>query len=154
MEPENPFALQFRGTLSIQRGELDTAMESLMKARELAPEWSEPHEQLALLHRLTANPQAAVEEQSILVAQQPGNPAHYVNRAFAYTQLGDYESARCDYDKACQLDPENEQVFYLRGCFFMDRQEPELALATLIACWRYQMIMTMPDTGGRQCCFI
>jgi len=128
LEPDNPLACQLRGMLSMQRGELDTAMEALMKARDIAPEWAEPHEQLALLHRMNENPQAAVEEQSILVAQQPNNPGHYVNRAFAYTQLGDYENAQRDYHRACELDRENEQIFYLRGCFFIDRQEAELAL--------------------------
>ncbi len=128
LDPDNPLACQLRGMLSMQRGELDTAMEALMKARDIAPDWAEPREQLALLHRMSENPQAAVEEQSILVAQQPNSPRHYVNRAFAYTQLGDFENAQRDYDRACELDPENEQIIYLRGCFFMDRQEAELAL--------------------------
>jgi tetratricopeptide (TPR) repeat protein len=131
LDPDDPLACHLRGVLSMQRGELETAMEALIKARDVAPEWTEPHEQLALLHRMNQNPQAAVEEQSILVAQQPDNPAHYINRAFAYTQLGDYEKAQQDYDRACSLDSENEQVFYLRGCFFMDRQEATLALNDL-----------------------
>jgi tetratricopeptide (TPR) repeat protein len=128
LDPDNPLAYQLRGMLSMQRGELDTAMEALMKARDIAPEWAGPREQLALLHRITENPQAAVEEQSILVAQQPKSPEHYVNRAFAYTQLGSYEDAKRDYDRACELDPENEDILYLRGCFLMDRQEAEAAL--------------------------
>ncbi len=128
LDPENPVACQLRGTLDMQRGELDSAMEAFNKARELAPEWSEPRQHIAWLHQIKEDPQAAIDEQSVLVSQQPGDPTHYVNRAFAYTQLGDYEKAQQDLDRACQLDPENEQVFYVRGMFLMDRQEPELAL--------------------------
>lgn len=128
LDPDNALALQLRGSLSLQRGELDAAMDALTQARELAPEWSEPREQIALLHRMNENPQAAIDEQNELIEQQPSNPAHYVNRAFAYTQLGDYEKAEQDYGHALELDGENEQIHFLRGCFFMDRQEEEKAL--------------------------
>ncbi len=128
LEPNNALACQLRGTLSMQNGELDSALQAFRKASELAPEWTEPRAHLAWLYRLKDDPQSAVDEQSILVSQQPKNAAHYVNRAYAYAQLHDYEKAKCDLDLACQLDPANEQGFYVRGQFWMQRQEYDLAL--------------------------
>lgn len=128
LDPNNAMALQLRGMLSMQLGELDAAMEALQKAVTVAPKWSEPREYLALLHRITDNPQAAIDEQSTLVAQSPNNPAHHVNRAVAYTHVGDFHHAQRDYDRACELDPENEHIVFLRGCFFMACQEAERAL--------------------------
>ncbi|WP_372895061.1 tetratricopeptide repeat protein [Stieleria sp.] len=128
LDPENPIALHLLGSLSLQQGELETAMEALTEASRLAPQWTEPREQIALLHRMNENPQAAIEEQSALIEQEPEQPAHYVNRAFAHTQAGNHDDALRDYQRACELDPENEHIFFLRGCFFMDRQEDELAL--------------------------
>ncbi len=128
MEPNNPLCCQLRGLLSFQRGELETAMDAFAKARDLAPDWPEPREQLAMLHRINEDPQAAVEEQNVLVNQQPDCAAHYVNRAFAYAQLADYDNAVKDYDHAVDLEPENEQIRYLRGCYLLDRGELESAL--------------------------
>ncbi|QEG00486.1 lipoprotein NlpI [Stieleria maiorica] len=128
LEPKNPIALHLLGSLSLQQGELDAAMEALTEASRLAPQWTEPREQIALLHRMNENPQAAIDEQSALIEQQPEQPAHYVNRAFAHTQAGNHDDALNDYRRACELDPENEHIFFLRGCFLMDRQEDELAL--------------------------
>ncbi|WP_182865322.1 tetratricopeptide repeat protein [Rhodopirellula sp. JC639] len=128
LDPKNPIALHLLGSLSLQQGELDAAMEALTEASRLAPQWTEPREQIALLHRMNENPQAAIDEQSALIEQQPAQPAHYVNRAFAHTQAGNHDDALNDYQRACELDPENEHIFFLRGCFLMDRQEDELAL--------------------------
>lgn len=128
IDPENPIALHLLGSLNLQQGELEAAMEALTEASRLAPDWVEPREQIALLHRMNENPQAAIEEQSALIQQQPEQPSHYVNRAFAHTQAGNHDDALRDYERACELDPENENIFFLRGCFYMDRQEDELAL--------------------------
>ncbi len=129
LEPDNPLAFHLRGTLSMEEGELDAAMESFDKARRLAPDWSEPREHISLLHRIKENPQAAIDEQSHLVAQEPKNPSHYVNRAFARAQLGDFKQARDDYDRAIELDGENEDIYFYRGTYFVQRQEYELALS-------------------------
>ncbi|MDG2220587.1 MAG: tetratricopeptide repeat protein [Rubripirellula sp.] len=129
LDPDNPLCCQLRGMLSFHRGELETAMQAFAKARDLVPDWTEPREQLAMLHRINQNPKAAVEEQTALVRQQPECASHYVNRAFAYAQLSDFDRARCDYDHAVNLEPENEQILYLRGCYSLDRGLLEAALA-------------------------
>ncbi|MEM8669005.1 MAG: tetratricopeptide repeat protein [Planctomycetota bacterium] len=129
IDPDNPLCFQLRGMLSFHRGELETAMEAFAKARDLVPDWPEPREQLAMLHRINQDPNAAVEEQTVLVEQQPNCAAHYVNRAFAYAQLADFDNAQKDYDRSVDLEPENEQIIFLRGCYFMDRGLLDRALA-------------------------
>ncbi len=75
------------------------------------------------------NPQAAIDELTSLIESQPQHPAHYVNRAFAWTQLQKYAEAANDFDRALELDKENEEIFLLRGIFHMNCQKRELALA-------------------------
>ncbi len=129
LEPNNVWAIQIHGRLKLQTGDLDAAMDSFHRARELAPDWVEPREQLSLVHRLKENPRASVEEQTQLIERQPSQASHYVNRAFAFTQLHEYTEAANDYDRAIELEPENERIFFLRGIFRVNCQQPELALA-------------------------
>ncbi|MEO1529185.1 MAG: tetratricopeptide repeat protein [Planctomycetota bacterium] len=128
IDPENPAACHLRGMLSVQQGELDTAMEAFEKAREFAPDWADPRAHLALVHRLNEDPQSAVAEQLELIEKQPDIGEHYLNRAFAYAQLGEFDNALSDHNRACELEPENEHFIYFRGCYLMDRQQPEKAL--------------------------
>ena len=131
LEPDNPMVLHFRGNLDLEEGELDSAMEAFRRALQLAPSWSEPREQIALVHRINDNADAAVDEQSTLVDQEPKNPSHLVNRALAYAELGKYQEANDDFDRAVTLDPENDNIFYFRALFFIERQRFELALKDL-----------------------
>lgn len=128
LEPHNAWALQFQGILKLQTGDIDAAMEAFHQALELAPDWVEPREQISLVHRMKDNPRMSVEEQTLLIERQPTQAAHYVNRAFALTQLQDFAAAANDYDRAIELDPENERLYFLRGVFRMNCQLTELAL--------------------------
>ncbi len=129
LEPDNPLAIQLHGRIMLQNGDLDAAMEAFNRARELAPDWVEPREQLSLAHLLKENPKASVDEQTQLIERQPKQATHYVNRAFAFTQLHEFAKATEDYDRAIELEPENERLYFLRGVFRMNRQLTELALA-------------------------
>ncbi len=104
-------------------------MDAFNRARELAPDWVVPREQISLVHRLNENPRMSVEEQTLLIERQPKQASHYVNRAFAYAELQDFTDAANDYDRAIELEPENEQFHFLRGVFRMNCQLTELALA-------------------------
>ncbi len=128
-EPDNAVAIQLHGRLLLQEGDLDAAMDAFHRARELAPDWVEPREQLSFVHLLKENPKASVDEQTQLIERQPNQASHYVNRAFAYTQLHEYTKATKDYDQAIELEPDNERLYFLRGVFRMNCQLTELALA-------------------------
>ena len=129
LEPNNPLAVQIQGRLKLQMGDLDGAMSAFNRARELHPEWDEPREHLALVHRMKENPQAAIEEQTQLIEQHPKQASHYINRAFAFKEMHAYTEAADDYDRAIELEPENERLYLFRGIFRMNCQESELALA-------------------------
>jgi len=128
LDPNNAWANQLRGHLKLQTGDLDAAMDAFHRALELAPDWAEPREQISLVHRMKENPQSSVDEQTLLIERQPKQASHYVNRAFAFTQLQKFAEAASDYDRAIELDPENEQLYFLRGIFRMNCQLTELAL--------------------------
>ena len=128
-EPNNPLAIQLQGRLLLQNGDLDAAMDAFHRARELAPDWAEPREHLSFVHLLKENPRASVDEQTHLIERQPKQALHYVNRAFAFTQLQEFAGATNDYDRAIELEPDNERLYFLRGVFRMNCQLTELALA-------------------------
>ena len=69
LEPNNPLAIQLHGRLLLQNGDLDAAMDAFHRARELAPDWAEPREQLSLVHLLKENPKASVDEQTLSASQ-------------------------------------------------------------------------------------
>lgn len=129
LEPDNAWALQLHGDLKLQSGDLDAAMEAFHRVRELAPDWVEPSEQISLVHRMKENPRLSVEEQTHLIERHPKQASHYVNRAFAFTQLQEFTEAAKDYDRAIEIEPENERLYFLRGIFRMNCQLTELALA-------------------------
>jgi tetratricopeptide (TPR) repeat protein len=129
IDPMNPGAIQLSGRLKLETGDIDEALEAFQRARDLAPDWTEPREYLALVHRIKENPQAAVDEQTLLIERQPKRASLYVNRAFALTQQHSYAAAAADYDRAIELEPENERLYFLRGTFRMNCQERDLALA-------------------------
>lgn len=129
LEPNNPWTIQFHGRLKLQSGDLDAAMEAFQRVLKLVPDWAEPREQISIVHRMKENPQASVDELTLLIERHPKQVSHYVHRAFAFTQLQEYQKAASDYDRAIELDPENDQLYFLRGNFRRDCQELELALA-------------------------
>ncbi len=129
LEPNNPWIIQFHGRLKLQSGDLDAAMEAFQQAIKLVPDWSEPREQISIVHRMKENPQASVDELTLLIERHPKQASHYLQRAFAFTQLREFQKAACDYDRAIELEPENDQFYFLRGVFRRDCQELELALA-------------------------
>ncbi len=140
LEPNNAWVIQLQGHLKLQTGDLDAAMNAFHRVRELSPDWVEPREQISLLHRMKENPRMSVEEQTLLIERHPKQASHYVNRAFAFTQLHEFTEAANDYDRAIELDPENDRLYYLRGIFRMNCQLIELALAD------FERVMTI--TGG------
>ncbi len=129
LDPENSLVAHLLGQLKLQAGELDEAKAAFDRARELAPEWALPREHLAYVHRMQENPQAAVDEQTKLIEQQPTRAGSYVNRAFALVELSQFEMAAGDYATAIELEPENEQIYYHRGVFRLARQAYDEALA-------------------------
>lgn len=129
LDPEDVLAKNLQGHLSLQAGDAQAALEAFESVSRMAPQWIEPRQNLAWVHRLLDNPQAAVDEQSKLIAEQPRDPTNYVNRAFALTQMQQFERAAMDYAQALVHDPDNDEILALRGKFHLDRQQYDLALA-------------------------
>ena len=63
--------------------------------------------------------QAAIDLYSESIASRPYVSEPYNNRAVAYQNLGDFESAVNDYDYAIEASPTNFTAFYNRGTMFM-----------------------------------
>jgi tetratricopeptide (TPR) repeat protein len=76
-----------------------------------------------------ADPPATLADLTAAIAREPNNPERYVERAAAYFERKEYDSARADYEQALRLDPENAEALFGRGYLHLQQDEDDLALA-------------------------
>jgi tetratricopeptide (TPR) repeat protein len=63
--------------------------------------------------------EGAIESYSIALSLNPSDPwDDYVNRGNAWSELGEYKKAFANYEKALELKPNYNEVFYNRGIVF------------------------------------
>jgi tetratricopeptide (TPR) repeat protein len=65
------------------------------------------------------------------IAQQPGSAELYVARGILYVQLGKYDQAEADFDKAHELDPNQSLSAAAQGMAEVQASDPDRALATV-----------------------
>ena len=58
----------------------------------------------------------AIEKYTEAIQLNPKNPVYYSNRAAAYSQAGDHESAIEDAEKAKTIDPKFAKAYSRAGC--------------------------------------
>ena len=69
----------------------------------------------------------------------------YFNRGVAHDELGEYEKAISEYNKAIELERFSARAFYLRGLIYLDQGNVQAAISELSAAIRYGQL-TDPET--------
>ena len=65
----------------------------------------------------------------LLAGLNPADADAYYNRGDAYSEIGEYEKAVADYNKAIQVDPNDADAYYNRGCTYGEMGEYDKAIA-------------------------
>jgi predicted O-linked N-acetylglucosamine transferase (SPINDLY family) len=105
--PEHAGALHLLGTVALQTGHLEAAVDLIGRAIALNPEVAEPHCNLGEALRLAGQPARAIVSLRRAVALAPGMAAAHANLGHALKAEGRLDEAVAVYHRAIELDPGN-----------------------------------------------
>jgi tetratricopeptide (TPR) repeat protein len=136
----------------------DTAWTYIERAARLAPNDIAVHHTRAILLALKGDKGGALDEFSAAERIDPSDPMTYALRASLLWHVQkEYDKAAADLDKALQLAPRDETIYFMRAKFWQSRGDHVRALADLDSClrlWpeqvaahveRAEMLMKCPD---------
>ena len=99
-------------------GRTEEAIAALRKASELEPEWSRPHDNLAIILRIVGRYDEAEKEALRAIELDPESVATQTNYANLLTAMGKMDEARNHYLKASALDPAHPKPYYNLACLY------------------------------------
>ena len=113
--PDDPHWLHAQGRADLLEGNYESALATLEKARQSAPESADASIDLATAYFLRGEdlkrPQdygAAIDLLGGVLALQPNNPVARFNRAIALEQIASYQNAVSDWREFLRLDPNSD----------------------------------------------
>jgi Flp pilus assembly protein TadD len=112
-------------------GRFDEAKEALEQAMALRPEWSRPHNVLAIAWRLQDNYEEAEKEALLALKLDPGDIAVHNNYANLLVELRRFEEAEKHYLIAIETNPEHPKPYYNLACLYSHQGDRERALENL-----------------------
>ena len=99
IDPKMPNALYLKGVLAKSQGDLETAKDFWLRAREVAPDDGYLHYQLALIARAERDDQAFLQSLVTALALEPGNTAALYQMSRYYQTSGNREMAKEIWDR-------------------------------------------------------
>jgi len=112
-------------------GKTSEAEAALRKASELNPQWSRPHNGLAVLFRVLHRYPEAEEEAKRSLELDPNDVANHNNYANLLISLERFEEAERHYQKALALDPDRPKPLYNLACLYALMGKNEEAIGYL-----------------------
>lgn len=94
----------------------DEAIAALQKAADLEPDWSRPHDNLAIILRIVGRYEEAEQEALRAIELEPGSVATQTNYANLLTAMGRMDEARQRYQKATEIDAKHPKPYYNLAC--------------------------------------
>jgi predicted O-linked N-acetylglucosamine transferase (SPINDLY family) len=118
-EPENPDALHLLGAIALQRGNLQTALDSLNRAVRCRRRSFVFRNSLGEVHRRLGQRAMAIDCYNAALTIRPDYFEALYNRGLALNELGRPAEALVDCDEAQRLRPELAEVLAIRGVTLM-----------------------------------
>ena len=123
-------ALFLLGTLSVQTGKPDVAIDLLRRAIELNPNYAEAHYNLgSVLQARGQNDEAIVAFRRAIVIK-PAFPDTHNNLGIAFNEMGRLDEAIACYREAIRLRPEYVEAHYNLGIPLQKKGEVDAAIAS------------------------
>lgn len=113
----DPKPLVLRAEIYQRRHDYERAFSDLTEAIRVAPpDDPNPYQQRASVRAATGNFKGVIEDLDNAIRIDPRHVKDYINRGFAYEQMGQLEKARADYEMAHQVDAKSPLSYeYLGG---------------------------------------
>jgi len=110
-------------------GSHEHALAAIHEAIRLKPDDAESHGHLAHVFLMMNQPGEALKAAHKGLRLDPENPICMINRVASLVKLGRKREARKAVRQVIRIDPENPVAHTYQGWFWIDRQEPEKAIA-------------------------
>ncbi len=131
--PDQAFAHKLLGDVLISRKKFDSALNSLGKASDLAPEWGGPYDSMARIYLLRDDAETAIEKFETAVDKTPGNKTAWMVLAGIHTAKKDFVKAARVYEQAFKHNPDLWSAANNLACAIAEtskeRDKLEIALA-------------------------
>jgi len=164
LDPHDELALYGRGEFWLDQDELDKAIADLTEAIRLQPKMAGAYYKRGRAWQRKRDCPKAIEDFTLGLALRPEGThvqASLVNRAMCNVELGQYDKALNDCNRALQLDPKSAHAYGVRGHAWSQQRQYEKAAADLAQSTRldskfaygYRVMAwlqaTCPDQGYR-----
>jgi tetratricopeptide (TPR) repeat protein len=124
LAPDDPEPWSVLGTMAMQRGHLERALEAFDRVVELRPDQADSYFNRGTARNMAGDPKRSLTDFDRAVELAPDAWINYVHRAIVHNDLHDTESALTDLAHALELDPNAALALINRGKIYMDRGEP------------------------------
>jgi YaiO family outer membrane protein len=145
--PGNVDVLLGRGSVHARLEHWPEAERDLRAAAAAAPAYADVWSALGNMYAWSGRPEQAVEAYTRLIALQPGDPAHYVDRGRALRALGRSAAARADLDKARALGAGGDPVDALADALQPRAGNPDATIAAGYT-WAANLSAGWTDVGN------
>ena len=103
-------------------GRFSNALADLDEAIKLGEDLRDSHRMRAWLRSKTGDDAGADSDFAAVIAAAPSDAKSYIERAKFYLDLGQYERATADVDRAIEISPKSAPALELRGALWIYRR--------------------------------
>lgn len=130
--PKDPKPLVMRAEVFQKKHDLEHAFADLTEAIRVAPpDDPNPYEQRATVRAATGNLPGVIDDLNAAIRIDPTHFKDYINRGFAYEQMGQIDKALADYMKAHEVNDKSALPHeYMGGIYLKEGKDAE-ALAEM-----------------------
>jgi len=113
--PDSTFALNNRGYLKLQNGDIKGAVADFDRAILASPRHAPAYHNRGICRSKMGDYQGAIADYTDAVKLNPNMEGAFLNRGSVRFASGNYDDAIRDYSLAIQLKPDHDDAFYFRG---------------------------------------
>jgi tetratricopeptide (TPR) repeat protein len=127
-DPNDGYALFWRGSGWLDRGELDNAIKDFDTAIRINPRDAASFNARGNAWNYKQEYDKAIKDYDVAIRLKPKIAITFTNRGNAWRNKQEYDKAITDYDEAIRLDPKDPDAFINRGLVWRSKQEYDRAI--------------------------